>query len=175
MVVEREESVHDEDLEKWFSAFAQGSQTLSASSLRSALEAAGLLLTWQCVNSLIKMMDGRGDGRITAQEFCTLYRFIESIRNSFVQVDSRGDKKLQIHDVALALNQYSQRLAFEALSMLFRVFDKGSKGYLILPEYIELAVFVTCARHLYESCTRENKEFIKIDQNALIQFAVKLR
>mmetsp|Transcript_11156 Transcript_11156/g.16111 ORF Transcript_11156/g.16111 Transcript_11156/m.16111 type:complete len:87 (+) Transcript_11156:131-391(+) len=82
MVVKGEERVHDEDLERWFSAFAQG-QTLSASSLRSALEAAGLLLTWQCVNSLIKMMDGRGEGKITAEEFCALYRFIESVRVRF--------------------------------------------------------------------------------------------
>lgn len=43
------------------------------------------------------------------------------LQKSFVQVDSRGEKKLQIHDVALALNQYSQTLASEALSMLFRV------------------------------------------------------
>lgn len=34
MVVEREESVHDEDLVRWFSTFAEG-RTLSASSVRS--------------------------------------------------------------------------------------------------------------------------------------------
>mmetsp|Transcript_12559 Transcript_12559/g.38384 ORF Transcript_12559/g.38384 Transcript_12559/m.38384 type:complete len:157 (+) Transcript_12559:75-545(+) len=137
----------------WFEKFATDGK-LDTDGVLNAFQASGLMILQRCASLLVRMVDRDGDGELGLEEFSSLYHFVHSVRSSFFQVDSRGDKKLRVHDVALALDVNGFNLGADVLAVICESFDVNNRGYLTLADFVELAAFITCASKLFSGYDR---------------------
>eukprot|EP01103_Thecamoeba_quadrilineata_P007582 TRINITY_DN17438_c0_g1_i1.p1 TRINITY_DN17438_c0_g1~~TRINITY_DN17438_c0_g1_i1.p1 ORF type:complete len:329 (-),score=63.39 TRINITY_DN17438_c0_g1_i1:63-1025(-) len=136
-------------LEEWFKSVDQDhSGAIEEAELAAALAASGDSFSRETTKLMVEMFDRDHNGTIDFNEFTYLFKYIQSVRESFDQADLNKKGKLDANGVERALQNARLGLtdSRSSLPKLMRRFDKRNTGYMTFEQFLQTAILLATLR-----------------------------
>eukprot|EP01122_Echinamoeba_exundans_P011990 TRINITY_DN4928_c0_g1_i1.p1 TRINITY_DN4928_c0_g1~~TRINITY_DN4928_c0_g1_i1.p1 ORF type:complete len:253 (-),score=50.26 TRINITY_DN4928_c0_g1_i1:67-756(-) len=161
-------------LQQWFQMVDRDrSGTVEAEEL-SGLTFDGRPLGLQTAARLIRVFDKDRNGKLDFVEYCTLHKFIQVVRNAFINADADRSGRIEAREIFQALQQCGfNYLSFNTVVELMSRFDTTKRG-LDWGEFLLLMAMIAHCRSLFEWNDRDRDGWITINQDQLIQLTAFL-
>jgi peflin len=107
-------------------------------------------------------------------EYCTLHKFIQVVRNAFINADADRSGRIEAREIFQALQQCGfNYLTFTTIVELMGRFDTTKRG-LDWGEFLLLMAMIAHCRSLFEWNDRDRDGWITINQDQMIQLTAFL-
>ncbi|KAK9816963.1 hypothetical protein WJX72_007559 [[Myrmecia] bisecta] len=165
----------DPQLLQWFNAIDTDRRgTLDVKELQKALALGHLNFSLKMVANLIRAHDQDREGRLNFTEFQNLHRYLMELQQRFASVDVQRTGHLTLPQLEQALAQGGFRLDQGALNALFYSYDAEKDGYVGLPEFIAMSVFMRSAASTFAAFDAQRRGTVTLDFNQFIYAGAQL-
>ncbi|XP_044747952.1 programmed cell death protein 6 isoform X2 [Coccinella septempunctata] len=135
---------------------------INADELQSALSNG----TWspfnpETVRLMIGMFDKSNQGKITFEDFSSLWKYVTDWQNCFRSFDRDNSGNIDKNEMKTALSSFGYRLSDGIIEVLLRKFDRHGRGTILFDDFIQCSVSL----HTLTSAFRQ----YDTDQDGVIQ------
>lgn len=163
------------ELMQWFRSVDQdNSGTISVPELNMALSSSGQRFSLATTEKLLKMFDKDNNGEISLNEFAELHQFIQTMQQGFRKRDTSNNGRLHGNEVRSALFEGGYSLSEETFQAVMRKFDRQRRGSLGFDDYVELSLYISKARSVFQFYDRQRTGQVTFNLDTFIAGSVSI-
>lgn len=97
---------------------------------------------------MVRMFDSQHNGTVDFNQFCALWKFIQTAQSSFTAFDKDKSGRLDLREVWSGITQTGFVVSEQAIAQVMKVFDQERRG-LSYGQFLELCVFLGLSRSVF--------------------------